>query len=96
MNKNLDKKAIRERIEILRKKIQTKDFDPILEKNTDTKQKIQDNNYLDQENFSYTLETKTLIASILICFFIIGCTYVLSLKTNYLNIAANLIFKIFS
>ncbi|MDD3773804.1 MAG: hypothetical protein PHW50_00750 [Patescibacteria group bacterium] len=96
MNNNLDKKAIREKIEALRQKIKNNSLEPILEKTAAAQQKNENEHYLGEKSFFYILETKTLLISIIICSAIIATAYILSLKTNYLDLAANFIFKLFS
>ena len=96
MTNELDKKAIRERIEALRKKIQSQGIEAVAEKRTTSKLESNTNHSLGEESFFYLLETKTLIISISVCLIIITTAYTLSLKTDYLNIAARYIFQLFS
>jgi len=97
MNQEINKKEIQERINLLRQKLNNpkKKNDRYLEQidqTTHQKNEIA----LEERNFFYILETKTLLISFLVCAAIIVAAYILSIKTNYLSDLASLVFRLFS
>jgi hypothetical protein len=96
MNQELDKKAIKERIEALRKKIATQGIEKVIEKETTPVEIKNQESSLGKEGFFYILETKTLIVSIAVCLLIIATAYILNLRTDYLSQATNFIFHLFA
>jgi hypothetical protein len=96
MNNEIDRKAIQQRIEALRKKIETQGIAKVLEKREITTNPKHETISLGKEGIFYLIEGRSLLIAIIACLIIIIGAYFLNLKTDYLNIASNYFFRLFS